>query len=74
MTDYDKMIDIDGFQVEEILRECLNIEGTPEEITISYNDFVNYSKFLMSTTMESTIDNMIENSKTPNINTDEKID
>lgn len=58
MTDYDKMIDIDGFQVEEILRECLNIEGTPEEITISYNDFVNYSKFLISTTMESTIANM----------------
>ena len=35
MTDYDKMIDIDGFQVEEILRECLNIEGTPEEIAMN---------------------------------------
>ena len=67
-------LDVDGFQVEEILRECLNMEGTPDEITLSYNDFVNYSKFLISLTMESTIDNMIKKGEIPPINPDKKID
>jgi len=44
--------------VEEIMRLSFNIkEGeNPNDITVSYNDMINYTKFIMENVLNSAID------------------
>lgn len=51
---------IDGFKVEELIRTLF---GLPENVVhetlvIGYNDLVNYTAYIMGSTMDSTLKNV----------------
>ena len=52
-----KQIDIDGFEIEEIVREAFDIKDdipTPEIINIKYNQLIDFTKFIVTSVIEST--------------------
>ena len=51
-------LQIDGFAVEEIIREALELgDSNPEIIEFEYNDLVEYTKFIMEECMKSVLEN-----------------
>ena len=51
-----KQIDIDGFEIEEIVREAFDIKDddpTPEILNIEYNQLIDFTKYIMTVTLES---------------------
>ena len=49
-------IEIDGFQIEEIVREAFDIKDdipTPEVLNIEYNQLIDFTKFIVTITLES---------------------
>lgn len=64
-----KQIDIDGFEIEEIVREAFDIEDdkpTPEIINIEYNQLIDFTKYIMTVTLESTTKKLKEEFKKNN--------
>lgn len=47
---------IDGFEVEELIRNGFEIpDDYAGDLTIGYNDFINYTKNIIGLTMESIV-------------------
>lgn len=64
-----KQIDIDGFEIEEIVREAFDIEDdkpTPETINIEYNQLIDFTKYIMTITLESATKKLKEEFKKNN--------
>ena len=64
-----KQIDIDGFEIEEIVREAFDIEDdkpTPEILNIEYNQLIDFTKFIITITLESATKKLKEEFKKNN--------
>lgn len=49
--------DIDGFEIEKIVREAFDIKDdmpTPETVNIEYNHLIDFTKFIVTSVIEST--------------------
>lgn len=49
--------EIDGFEIEKLVREAFDIkddEPTPEIVSIEYNQLIDFTKFIVTSTIEST--------------------
>ena len=49
--------EIDGFEIEEIVREAFDIKDdmpTPEILNIEYNHLIDFTKFIVTSVIEST--------------------
>ena len=56
-------INIDGFEVEELVREAFSITDESDVsngLTISYNDMIDYTRYLIQLTLSSVADNLEE--------------
>ena len=59
----EEKINIDGFEVEELVREAFSITDESDVsngITISYNDLIDYTRYLIQLTLTSVKDNLEE--------------
>ena len=62
-------IEIDGFQIEEIVREAFDIKDdipTPEVLNIEYNQLIDFTKFIVTITLESATKKLKEELKENN--------
>ena len=61
--------EIDGFEIEEIVREAFDIEDdkpTPEILNIEYNQLIDFTKYIMTITLESATKKLKEEFKKNN--------
>lgn len=59
----EEKINIDGFEVEELVREAFSITDESDVsngITISYNDLIDYTRYLIQLTLISAKDSFEE--------------
>lgn len=59
----EEKINIDGFEVEELVREAFGITDESDVsngLTISYNDLIDYTRYLIQLTLTSVKDNLEE--------------
>ena len=59
----EEKINIDGFEVEELVREAFSITDESDVsngLTISYNDMIDYTRYLIQLTLSSVADNLEE--------------
>ena len=59
----EEKINIDGFEVEELVREAFSITDESDVsngITISYNDLIDYTRYLIQLTLTSAKDSFEE--------------
>ena len=59
-------INIDGFEVEDIVREAFSIDDSADiskGITMDYNDLIDYTRYLIQLTLESVRDNIDQMNK-----------
>ena len=59
----EEKINIDGFEVEELVREAFSITDESDVsngLTISYNDLIDYTRYLIQLTLSSVADNLAE--------------
>ena len=64
-----KQIDIDGLEIEEIVPEAIYIEDdnpTPEILNIEYNQLIDFTKYIMTITLESATKKLKEEFKKNN--------
>lgn len=61
--------EIDGFEIEEIVREAFDIKDdvpTPEILNIEYNQLIDFTKYIMTVTLESATKKLKEEFKKNN--------
>ena len=60
LTVEDSYDGIDGFKVEELIRTLFDLPENvvPETLVIGYNDLVNYTSYIMGSTMDSALKNV----------------
>lgn len=59
----EEKINIDGFEVEELVREAFSITDESDVsngLTISYNDLIDYTRYLIQLTLTSAKDSFEE--------------
>ena len=59
----EEKINIDGFEVEELVREAFSITDESDVsngITISYNDLIDYTRYMIQLTLTSAKDSFEE--------------
>lgn len=62
----EEKINIDGFEVEELVREAFSITDESDVsngITMDYNDLIDYTRYLIQLTLESVRDNIDQMNK-----------